>query len=183
MLSSPVFACTESRNVYTFYPKLRGKPRSAKVQHRSVPPATPRALIPASGQTVCELVSLKTPTHACISFLFNHSSSLHLRRPPTGRYLSPLFPCPCGCFPSQQRYTPPRSPSARRGRKGPIVIEGPPSSLGSWLKIPALPPWRAFPGIAASGLQHPTVSGMPQLGYPMPLPIFPIAGRASAWEG
>jgi hypothetical protein len=31
--------------------------------------------------------------------------------------------------------------------------------------------------------QHPTVSGRPQLGYPMPLPIDSIAGRASTWEG
>jgi hypothetical protein len=31
--------------------------------------------------------------------------------------------------------------------------------------------------------QHPTVPGRPQLGYPMPLPIYSIAGRAIRREG
>jgi hypothetical protein len=35
----------------------------------------------------------------------------------------------------------------------------------------------------STGSQHPTVPGKLQLGYPMPLPIYSIAGRASTWEG
>jgi len=39
---------------------------------------------------------------------------------------------------------------------------------------------------ASTGSQHPTVSGIPRLRYPMPLPVFPLAGslgRASTREG
>src|SRR5216684_6908441 len=79
------------------------EPRSAKVQPRPNPSAAPCVSTP---QTLCKLVTLRTPTDACISFLFNHSLTLRLRRHPTGGCVSPLCSCLCGCFPSQQGGTP-----------------------------------------------------------------------------
>src|SRR4029077_7187557 len=57
--------------------------------------------------TVCKLVTLRTPTEACIPFLFNLRSALHPRCRPTERYVSHLFPFPCGLYTSQQGGTPP----------------------------------------------------------------------------
>jgi hypothetical protein len=105
MLFSPVFAKLHSRSsVLT----LSG---SAKPQHRPNPPAAPRASIPITGQTVCKLVTLRTPTDSCIPFLLNHPTSLRLRRRPTECYVSPLFPCLCGRFPSHRGLYPPPSGS------------------------------------------------------------------------
>jgi hypothetical protein len=81
-------------------------PVFAKLQPRSVPPAAPRASTRTAGQFVCKLVTLRAPTDTCIPFLFNRSSTLRLRRRPTGSCVSPLFPCLCGRFPSQQGGTP-----------------------------------------------------------------------------
>jgi hypothetical protein len=100
MLSSPVFARLQSRSsVLT----LSG---SAKPQQRPNPPAAPRASTPTTGQTVCELVTLRTPTDSCIPFLFNHPSSLRLRRRPTECSISRLISCSCGRFSCQQGGTP-----------------------------------------------------------------------------
>ena len=82
-------------------------PVFAKLQPRSVPRAAPCACTPPTRPTVCKLATLRTPRDACIPFLFNRSSSHRLRRRPTERCLSPLFPCPCPRFPSQQGGTPP----------------------------------------------------------------------------
>jgi hypothetical protein len=82
-------------------------PVFAKLQPRFVPSAASRAATPTTGQTVCKLVTLRTPTDACIPFLFNRWSALRLRRRPMERYVSPLFPCSCRRFSSQQGGTPP----------------------------------------------------------------------------
>src|SRR6266852_4416231 len=96
MLFSPVFAKLQSRSSIL---TLSG---SAKPQHRPNPPVAPRASTPTTGQTVCKLVNLRTPTDSCIPFLFNHPSSLRLRRRPTERYVSHLFSSLCGRFPSRR---------------------------------------------------------------------------------
>jgi hypothetical protein len=75
----------------------------------SLPPrieASIRDLVQIVGMV---LVTLGTPTDACIPFLFNHSSSHRLRRASTERCVSPLLSCPCGHFSFQQGGTP--SPS------------------------------------------------------------------------
>jgi hypothetical protein len=81
---------------------------SRPIGSKACPPwRAPRASIPTTGQIVCKLVTLRTPTDARIPFLFNHSLSLRLRRRPTRSRLSPLFPPPCGRFSSQRMGTPP----------------------------------------------------------------------------
>jgi hypothetical protein len=74
------------------------------------------------GQAVCKLVTLKTPTDARISFLFNRSLSLRLRRAPTELRVSHLFHCLCGRFPSQQGGTPPSATQSPQRQQGLIHI-------------------------------------------------------------
>jgi hypothetical protein len=82
------------------------------LQPRSVPPAAPRAFKRATGQPVCKLVTLKTPTDTCIPFLFNTFASHRSRRASTGSLLSSFLSSPCGLFPLQQGGTPPSPSSA-----------------------------------------------------------------------
>jgi hypothetical protein len=101
----------------------------------------PRASIPTTGQIVCKLVTLRTPTDARIPFLFNHSLSLRLRRRPTRSRLSPLFPPPCGRFSSQRMGTPPPLPTAfsakirtERFRRRGLIFHRAPSFASSFQK-------------------------------------------------
>jgi hypothetical protein len=57
-------------------------------------------------QAVCKLVTLQTPTDACIPFLFNQPPSIGLRCRPTEPSVSHLFSCPSGRSSSQQGGTP-----------------------------------------------------------------------------
>jgi hypothetical protein len=133
-----------------------------KRQPRSAPPAPPRSSSPATGQTVCKLVMLRTPTDASIPFLFNHSATLRLRRRPTGSYVSPLFPCHCRRFPSQRTGTPPPlifnvrpSPIPKSetptGRRGSIQSRAPVSILHV-PRVAACPPWRGSRAMALQPL-------------------------------
>jgi hypothetical protein len=68
------------------------------------------------------LVTRRTPTDACIPFLFNLSSTLRLRRPPTERHVSLLLSCPCGRSPLQRTGTPPSFTQSVL-REGPLFNE------------------------------------------------------------
>ena len=93
MLFSPVYIEAHTRRSTAF---------ASRMNLREATPAT-------TGQTVCTLVTLRTPTDTSIPFLFNRSSFLRPRRRPTGSYVSHLFSCPCEHFPPQQGGTPPTS--------------------------------------------------------------------------
>jgi hypothetical protein len=106
MLSFLVFVHVEPRSA------IPARSESAKLPPRSVSTAAPCASTPATGQTICKLVTLKTPTDPHIPFLFNHAPTLRLRRCSTGSYVSYVFSYLCRDFPSQQGSTPPLSQSS-----------------------------------------------------------------------
>jgi hypothetical protein len=73
------------------------------------------------GSLFANQLPLHFPTAIPIPFLFNHSSSLRLRRRPTARLSSLLFSSSCGHFPLQQGGTPPSFTQSVL-REGPLSL-------------------------------------------------------------
>jgi len=214
MLSSPVFACTEPRSVHTACLDLVGEPRSAKFQPRPDPQAALSLLVPFTIHVIQPLC-FPTLTHSFAQrrsrnpILFKRFCTLSIAtevHPPRLIFIERPSPSPLSRNQSDTgdstqsnvsslflhgplvtTSSPKAQPPALPKSQTPILPESfdPAGETHAFHQLPVTNqgPSALYP---ATGFRLPTVLGIPQLSYPMPLPVFPVAGSlgtAGTWEG